>query len=62
MQVICFAGLISRVMFKECLNYIIHRVYENSKKDMFRSIKFFGEVQSKLKSKGFCATRLSTDL
>ena len=35
-------------------------VYERSSKTMFWSIKIFGEVLSKLKSRGFHATTLST--
>ena len=35
-------------------------VYEKSRKNMFWSIKYSGEVLSKLKSRGFRATSLST--
>ena len=36
-------------------------VYERSRKNKFWSIKNSGEVHSKLKSRGFCATSLSTN-
>ena len=36
------------------------KVYERSSKKLFWSIKNSGEVLNKLKSRGFCATSLST--
>ena len=54
-------------LFTSCLtavkNHVIRyceKVYERSSKNLFWSIKNFGEVLNKLKSRGFRATSLST--
>ena len=45
---------------KSCVIRYYETVYERSRKNMFWSIKNSGEVLSKLKSRGFRATCLST--